>query len=97
MAITLDPVARQQALASIKRYVLEELEQDVGDLKAGSVLDFFLRELAPTVYNHAIGDVKYSLHQWGSACISCVLSIACKVHEEEWHWLSRIAWDLALR
>ena len=58
MAITLDPDARQQALASIKRYVLEALEQDVGDLKAGGILDFFLRELAPTVYNHAIGDAQ---------------------------------------
>jgi uncharacterized protein (DUF2164 family) len=58
VAITLDPDARQQALASIKRYVLEELEQDVGDLKAGGILDFFLRELAPTVYNHAIGDAQ---------------------------------------
>lgn len=58
MPITLDPDARKQALASIKRFVLEELEQDVGDLKAGTVLDFFLQELAPRIYNRAVADAQ---------------------------------------
>jgi uncharacterized protein (DUF2164 family) len=58
MALTLDPDMKQRALASIKRYFLEELDQDLGDLKAGGVLvlDFFLKEIAPTVYNSAVGD-----------------------------------------
>jgi uncharacterized protein (DUF2164 family) len=58
MAIALDPDAKQQALASIKRFALEELDLDLGDLKAGSVLEYFLRELAPSVYNRAIADAQ---------------------------------------
>ncbi len=58
MTIALDPDRKQQALASIKRVLLEELDQDVGDLKAGTLLEFFLRELAPAVYNRAIQDAQ---------------------------------------
>jgi uncharacterized protein (DUF2164 family) len=58
MTITLTDDARKQATASIKRFVLEELDQDVGDLKAGLVLDFVLKEIAPTIYNGAIADAQ---------------------------------------
>ena len=58
MPISLTPDARQQALASIKRFVLEELEQDLGDLKAGTVLEYFLEELAPVAYNQGVLDAQ---------------------------------------
>ena len=57
-AITFTDDARKQAVASIRRYFKEELEQDIGDLKAGLVLDYVLRELGPTVYNRAIADAR---------------------------------------
>ncbi len=58
MAIELDPEVRKQAVASIQRYLREELELDAGDLKAGSLLEYFLEELAPLVYNRAIADAQ---------------------------------------
>jgi uncharacterized protein (DUF2164 family) len=58
MAITLDPDARKQAVASIRRYFAETWEQDVGDLKIGLLLDYFLKEIGPSVYNGAIGDAQ---------------------------------------
>ena len=58
MAITLSPDAAQQLRRSIKRYVAEEFEQDIGDLKADALLDFFLKEIGPTVYNQAIADAQ---------------------------------------
>jgi uncharacterized protein (DUF2164 family) len=58
MPITLAPELKGQALASIKRFFLEELEQDIGELKAGTALEFFLTELGPTVYNQAIADAQ---------------------------------------
>lgn len=58
MAITLPAEAKKQALGSIKRYVAEKLDEDIGDLKAGLLLDFFLREIAPTVYNQAVADAR---------------------------------------
>ena len=58
MAITLDPPVRQQAIASLRRYFAETWELDVGDLKAGLLLDYFLLEIGPSVYNRAIGDAQ---------------------------------------
>jgi uncharacterized protein (DUF2164 family) len=63
MPIDLDPDARRQAIASIQRLFREELEQDVGDLKAGTVLEFFLRELAPTAYNRGVQDAQRYLQE----------------------------------
>lgn len=58
MPISLPDDARKQAIASIKRYVTDELDQDIGDLKAGLLLEFILKEIAPTVYNVAIADAQ---------------------------------------
>jgi uncharacterized protein (DUF2164 family) len=58
MTISLSDDARKQAVASIKRYFAEALDQDIGDLKAGLVLEFILKEIAPTVYNGAIADAQ---------------------------------------
>jgi uncharacterized protein (DUF2164 family) len=43
---------------SIKRYVAENFAEDIGDLKAGLMLDFFLKEMAPSIYNQAIADAQ---------------------------------------
>ena len=45
-------------LSSIKRFFAEELEDDIGDLKAARVLEFCTREIAPSVYNQAIVDAQ---------------------------------------
>ncbi len=58
MAITLPPEAHKHVLGSIKRYVAEHFDEDIGDLKAGLMLDFFLKEIAPTVYNQAVADAR---------------------------------------
>ena len=58
MTISLSDDARKQAVASIKRYLADELDQDVGELKAGLLLEFFLKEIAPSVYNGAIADAQ---------------------------------------
>jgi uncharacterized protein (DUF2164 family) len=55
---TLSDDARKHAIASIRRYFREELDQDIGDLKATLVLDYFLAELAPAIYNNAIADAR---------------------------------------
>lgn len=56
--ITIPDEARKQAIASIRRYFDETLDQDIGELRAGLVLDFFLSEVGPTVYNRAITDAR---------------------------------------
>lgn len=58
MAIVLEADAKKKALASIRRYAAENLDLDIGDLKADLLLDFFLREIGPTVYNAAVSDAQ---------------------------------------
>ncbi len=45
-------------VASIRRYYEQELDEEIGDLQAGFLLDFCLREICPTVYNQAIADAQ---------------------------------------
>jgi len=58
MAITLPADTTKQLHASIKRYFAEHLDQDIGDLKAGLLLDYCLKEIGPTIYNQAIADAQ---------------------------------------
>ena len=54
MPIQIEAETREQMVASIRRYFEQELEEEIGELQAGFLLDYFLAELAPTVYNQAI-------------------------------------------
>jgi uncharacterized protein (DUF2164 family) len=54
--ITISDDARKRAIASIRRYFEENLESEIGDLKAALVLDYMLAEHGPTIYNQAIAD-----------------------------------------
>ena len=58
MAITLAAETQKQAIASIQRYFKEQLDEEVGDLRARLLLDFVLKEIGPTIYNHAIRDAQ---------------------------------------
>ena len=58
MAIELPKETREQVIASIRRYFEEALEQEVGELKAGLLLDFVLTEIGPAIHNRAVSDVQ---------------------------------------
>jgi uncharacterized protein (DUF2164 family) len=58
MAITLSPDTRKQLVESLKRYAAEHLDDPIGDLKAGLLLDFCLVEIGAVVYNQAIADAQ---------------------------------------
>ncbi|TPW18849.1 MAG: hypothetical protein FD126_3273 [Elusimicrobia bacterium] len=58
MAIKLQKDAEKHLIGSIKTFFSDELESDIGDLKAQLVLDFFLKEVSPTVYNQAVKDAQ---------------------------------------
>lgn len=57
-SIKLTDAARQRSIASVRRYFKEELDLDIGDLKASLILDYFLTEHGPAVYNQAIADAR---------------------------------------
>ena len=48
-------------IASIQRYFDEEMDDEIGTLKASLLLDFFLQELGPTAYNIAVADAQAML------------------------------------
>jgi uncharacterized protein (DUF2164 family) len=55
--------ARAQAVASIQRYFEENLPEPIGDLPAGLLLNFFLEEIGPVIFNHAIADAQSRMQQ----------------------------------
>lgn len=58
MTIKLSKETRDRAIASIKRYFIENLDEEIGDLKASLLLDFCLQEIGPCIYNQAIADAQ---------------------------------------
>jgi uncharacterized protein (DUF2164 family) len=58
MAIEIEAETRKRMVASIRRYFEQELEEEIGDLQAGFLLDYCLKEICPTVYNQAIADAQ---------------------------------------
>ncbi len=57
----LDKKTRADAIASLQRYVHDNLPEPIGDLPAGMMLDFFLEEVGPLIYNAAITDAQTRL------------------------------------
>lgn len=57
-SITVPEDARKQAIAMLKEYFADNMDEEIGDLKAGLLFDFILAELAPTIYNQAIADAR---------------------------------------
>ena len=58
MAVKLEKETEKHLLSSIKRFYAEEMEEDIGDLKAMRYLDFCLREIGPSIYNQAVIDAQ---------------------------------------
>lgn len=58
MTMELSKERRAEAIASLKKYFEEEIREPLGDLRAGLLLDFFLEEIGPAIYNKAIGDAQ---------------------------------------
>ena len=58
MVVALPDDVAKRALASIQRYAGEHLDEEFGELQARLLLEFFLKEIAPSVYNAAIADAQ---------------------------------------
>jgi uncharacterized protein (DUF2164 family) len=61
MSVTLSRDDEQQALASLRRFSEEELEVELSDIQRRALLSFFLKEIAPSVYNKAVSDAQVFL------------------------------------
>ncbi len=74
MTIELTKEVRAQATASIERYFSEEHSERIGNMAAGALLNFFLADIGPAIYNLAvtqaqermqerIGEIDIELHE----------------------------------
>ena len=61
--LELSKQARTAAIVSIQRYFQENLSGPIGDLPAGLLLNFFLEDVGPVIYNQAISDAQTRLQQ----------------------------------
>jgi uncharacterized protein (DUF2164 family) len=80
MTIELPKEVRDEAVASIERYFLENMDDKIGNIAAGGLLGFFLEEIGPSIYNRAVADVQERLQQR-------VAELDIEVHEDEFaYW-----------
>ena len=65
MEIELTREDRAQAIASLERYFKEQFAEQfgerLGNIQAGALLNFFLEEIGPCVYNRAVAEVQERL------------------------------------
>lgn len=72
MSIKLAEDAEGRVLEAIKRYVLENFEEELGDLRASLLLDFVTKTIGPAIYNRAIADAQaYLLERAGDLETTC--------------------------
>jgi uncharacterized protein (DUF2164 family) len=76
MPIELSKESRAAAIASIERYCEEEFDENIGNMRAAALLNFFLKEVGPSVYNSAVRDVQERL-------MARVSEIDLECHEDE--------------
>ena len=58
MKIELSKPNRAEAVASLKRYAEENFAEPLGDLAAGLLLDFFIEDIGPAIYNKGVADAQ---------------------------------------
>lgn len=82
MAIELPREVRAEALASLERYLSENLEERIGNVAAGALLNFFIEEVGPSIYNQAVADVQERL-------AARVQELDLEIHEDEFQYWRR--------
>ncbi|WOB07989.1 DUF2164 domain-containing protein [Piscinibacter gummiphilus] len=82
MTIEIPKEARQEAIASIERYFQENMEERIGNIAAGALLNYFLEEIGPVIYNQAVTEVQERLRVR-------VDELDVEVHEDEFQYWRR--------
>jgi uncharacterized protein (DUF2164 family) len=82
MTIELDKAQRMEAIASIQRYFDQELEQRIGNIQAGALLNFMLEEIGPSLYNRGVADAQERMQMR-------VGELDIEVHEDEFRYWAK--------
>jgi uncharacterized protein (DUF2164 family) len=79
MSIDITKEARTEAIRSIERYFLENMEEKIGNITAGALLGFFLEEIGPVIYNKAVLDVQERLQ-------ARISEVDIEIHKDEFQY-----------
>jgi len=79
VSIELPKEAHKEAVASIERYFEQNMEERIGNIAAAALLNFFVEEVGPSIYNKAVADVQERLQQR-------ILELDLEVHEDEFQY-----------
>ncbi len=58
MAIELTKTEKADIIYSIQKFFREELEMEISEMKAGFLLNYFMKEIAPFAYNKGVKDAE---------------------------------------
>jgi uncharacterized protein (DUF2164 family) len=83
MSIELSKEAHADATASIQQYFERNLPEPIGELAAGLLLNFFLEEIGPAIYNKAIADAQARLAMR-------VADLTGELYEDEFQYWPRV-------
>lgn len=81
MTIELSKEIRKAAVSSIERYFVANMDEKIGNVAADALLQFFIEEVGPSIYNKAVADVQTRMQ-------SRVMELDVEVYEDEfryWH------------
>ena len=80
MSIELNKDVRKQAVLSIERYFLDNMDEKIGNIQAAALLNFFVEEIGPCIYNQAVIEVQERLQ-------ARIMELDIEVHEDEFgYW-----------
>lgn len=80
MSIELNKDARKQAVLSIERYFLDNMDEKIGNIQAAALLNFFVEEIGPCIYNQAVLEVQERLQ-------TRIMEVDIEIHEDEFgYW-----------
>jgi uncharacterized protein (DUF2164 family) len=84
MSIELGAEAKRTAIESIQKYFEINMNEPIGNLAAGSLLNFILEEIGPTIYNKGVADAQERIQ-------ARLSELDIEVHEEEFQYWRRLA------
>jgi uncharacterized protein (DUF2164 family) len=83
MSIELSKEAHADAVVSIQQYFERNLPEPIGEMPAGLLLNFFLEEIGPAIYNKAIADAQARL-------AARVADLSGELYEDEFQYWPRV-------
>lgn len=63
MIIRIEKENKEEMIAKLKDYFYRERSEEIGDLAAGNLYDFVMKEMGPYLYNQGVKDAKFVAEQ----------------------------------